>query len=387
MGLPFMANNIRRIRRARGFSQEKVAELAGISRPAYRNIENGASVPRVDTLQSIAKALGVKIQDLVTPVRTLSAVRFRAQKRMTSREQILVDVARWLEDFGELEDLVGDRVPYAFRELAKRLQEDTNPGRAVRASSEARRVLGLSESEPIRDICGLLESGGIKVYPISLASEGFFGLSVGQEDGGPAVVVNVWDRISVERWIFSAAHEFGHLLLHLDAYNVDKVDEDLSEEAEANQFAAYFLMPQGVFEKEWGETLGLAFVDRVLKVKRIFRVSYKTILYRLVETKKASDDIWMRFNVAYKLQTGQPLGNQDEPLPISANDFSASMPETHRAHEPDSLSRSDFVEDRLSRLVRVAIEQGEISLARGAEILRIDLDAMRERVASWGETW
>jgi len=176
-------------------------------------------------------------------------------------------------------------------------------------------------------------------------------------------------------------------LLHLDAYNVDKVDEDLSEEAEANQFAACFLMPQGVFEKEWGETLGLAFVDRVLKVKRIFRVSYKTILYQLVETKKASDDIWMRFNVAYKLQTGQPLGNQDEPLPISANDFSASVPETHRAHEPDSLSRSDFVEDRLSRLVRVAIEQSEISLARGAEILRIDLDAMRERVASWRETW
>lgn len=46
-------------------------------------------------------------------------------------------------------------------------------------------------------------------------SDDFFGLSIGPADGGPAVVVNVWDGISVERWIFTAAHELGHLVLHL----------------------------------------------------------------------------------------------------------------------------------------------------------------------------
>jgi hypothetical protein len=34
-----------------------------------------------------------------------------------------------------------------------------------------------------------------------------------QSDGGPAVVVNVWGRLSVERWIFTAAHELGHLMI------------------------------------------------------------------------------------------------------------------------------------------------------------------------------
>jgi hypothetical protein len=43
----------------------------------------------------------------------------------------------------------------------------------------------------------------------------------------------------------------------------------------------------------------------------------------------------------------------------------------------------DFVEDRLFRLVRRAIEEDEISLARGAEHLRINIESMRELANSW----
>src|SRR5690606_30495530 len=103
----------------------------------------------------------------------------------------------------------------------------------------------------------LLESSGVKVYPISLASDAFFGLSVAADEGGPAIVVNVWDRISVERWIFSAAHELGHLLRHLDAYDVRHHEEKPDEEKEANEFAAHFLMPEHLFRQEWEDTCGL----------------------------------------------------------------------------------------------------------------------------------
>ncbi len=44
---------------------------------------------------------------------------------------------------------------------------------------------------------------------------------------------------------------------------------------------------------------------------------------------------------------------------------------------------ADFVEDRLHRLVRQAIEKDEITMSRGAEILRTDLEAMRDVVSSW----
>lgn len=266
--------NLRRIREAKGLSQEKVAELGGISRPAYRNIESGDSIPKVSTLQNLANGLGVPLQDLFVPIRTLVNVRFRASKRMNSRDQILSDIARWLDDYNFLENLLQEQVDYQFKDLAHRLSLiPPGPLRAIRAAEEARKELHLSESEPIRDIAGLLESSGIKLNPISLASDGFFGLSVSEQEGGPAIIVNVWDRISVERWIFSAAHELGHLLLHLETYNVNESAEDEDQEIEANIFASHFLMPEKSFKSEWEETYGLGLVDRVLKVKRIFQVS------------------------------------------------------------------------------------------------------------------
>jgi len=373
--------NLRRIREAKGLTQSEVAELAGISRVAYRNIENNSSTPKVSTLQNIASAVKVKLQDLFTPVRTLKKVRFRASKKMNSRENILTEVARWLDDFNDLERLLKKSEVYRFKELTKELSSmKKGDSRAKYAAGKARAELDLKEKEPIRDIAGLLEKCGIKVYPLNLVSDGFFGLSVAEEDGGPAVIVNVWERISVERWIFSAAHELGHLLLHLDTYNIEENAEDADQETEANVFASHFLMPQKAFQSEWNDTSGLSFVDRVLKVKRIFQVSYKTILYRLSES--IGPSIWVKFQSAYKLRTGKTLSIKDEPEALTPDKFQQS-PEVLRSQEPDSLSPSNFVEDRLSRLVRDAIEKDEITMSRGAEILRLDIEAMREIVSSW----
>jgi Zn-dependent peptidase ImmA (M78 family) len=108
--------------------------------------------------------------------------------------------------------------------------------------------------------------------------------------------VNTWDRISVERWIFTAAHELGHLLLHLDAYQVDKLEEDVGEEKEADIFAAHFLMPDHVFKKELAEASGLSWYDRVFKLKRLFRVSYRSVLYRIASHLPAEQrkNVWVR---------------------------------------------------------------------------------------------
>ncbi len=372
--------NLRRIRESKGFSQLQVAECAGISRVAYRNIESGKSAPKVSTLQNIVSSLDVKLQDVLVPIRTLENVRFRSLKKMTSRDSILNEVARWLDDFNYLESLLGRNENYKFKDFVSELSTmNEGNSRAMYAAGKAREILELDDEEPIRDVAGLLESSGIKLYPLSLASDGFFGLSVAEEDGGPAIVVNVWERISVERWIFSAAHELGHLLLHLDAYNVKESEEDKVQEDEANTFASFFLMPEKVFTTEWKDTNGLSLVDRVLKVKQIFQVSYKTVLYRLSEIQ--GNYVWGKFQAAYKARTGRTLGLTDEPKALSPDKFQQS--EVLRSKEPESLSTSCFIEDHLSRLVREAIEKDEITMSRGAEILRLDFQAMRERINSW----
>jgi Zn-dependent peptidase ImmA (M78 family)/transcriptional regulator with XRE-family HTH domain len=386
---PQLVHNLRRLRDAKKLSQAELAERASLSRVAYGAIESGAAKPRVQTLLRIAQALDVPLKELMAPVRVLKAVHFRAHKRMTSREQILIDAARWLDNYNELERLVDDHIALAFDPLLRSLAE-RRPGRprALAAAEQARQALGLRKDDSIRDLCGLLEErGGIKVHPLRLLSDAFFGLSVAREEGGPAIVVNVWERISVERWIFTAAHELGHLLLHLGAYDVSKTEEDPAEEAEADQFASHFLMPDDLFWQEWNEARGLPLIERVFKVKRIFRVSYKTVLYRLSEQETYGKEIWQRFETDYQRAYGQPLLVADEPERLPPEHFQAAMQtamvEPRAAGEPVRLDHAEFVEDRLSRLVRTALEKEAISLGRAAEILQVDLRTMRARIASW----
>lgn len=105
-----------------------------------------------------------------------------------------------------------------------------------------REALNLKATEPIHDICGLIESSGVKIWSLAVASNDFFGLSLGAPDGGPAIIVNVWDRIPVERWMcFSAAHELGHLLLHPHAYDSSVIDEDSAEEKKLINLLVIFL--------------------------------------------------------------------------------------------------------------------------------------------------
>lgn len=363
-----ISQNIRRVRVSRGRSQGEVAAEAGLSRNAYRSIETGQAEPRVGSLQSIARALDVALSELLAEPPSVSSVRFRSARRRTDkaqarRDEVVMRVARWLEDFNGIEQLLGEVQPYALEGLSDRLKNLTGQDRPVKAARLAREALDLRPDEPVRDVCGLLESAGVKVWPVVMEPDDFFGLSVAAGDGGPAVVVNIRDDISVERRIFTAAHELGHLLLHPGAYDIDKVNEDEGQEKEADLFASHFLMPENVFGKEWRDTCGLAFVDRVLHVKRLFRVSYQTVLFRLVELGQADGSkIWMIFKAQWKRRSGRPLRKKDEPMP---------------------LEDVDFLEDRLRRLVREALEAEKISLSRGAEILGMDLNAMREVIASW----
>lgn len=366
MNLQILSKNVRRLRTARRLSQRELADTAGISLPAIKNLELAKSEPRMKTMQAIAKALDVKIQNFFQPVRELSTVRFRSAKRMQNRENVLAEVARWIDDFNYLEKKLKKERPFRLNSVRAQCSRD----RLAESAGLCRKKLRLKSTEPIHDICGLLEHAGVKVFPIPMASASFFGLSIGEEDGGPAVVVNVWERISVERRIFSAAHELGHLMLHPDAYDVSQVEESKGEEHEADRFAGHFLMPDKGFLNEWNEAAGLHFVDRVFKVKRIFRVSYKTVLSRLIEYGSADSSIWKKFNVAYQRRFKRRLSFKEEPMGIDAA-------------EPFGFQPYDFFEDRFSRFTREAVEKNIISLSRGAEMLRIGIEEMQDLLKDW----
>lgn len=377
-----IAQNLLQRRKERRWSQEKLATAAGLSRQAYVAIETCKAEPRAETLYDLADALEIKIEELLVPVPSLVGARFRSYKRLRTRSQIRADVAKRLHEYNFLEEALSDRVSYVYADFCAPDFQDSAE-RSIRAAALARSVLELEKDEPIRDICGLLEAAGIKILAQSVASEDFFGLSVSARGGGPAIVVNTWDRISVERWIFTAAHELGHLLLHSSAYDDAQTKENDDEESDANIFASHFLMPETVFCKEWNEASGLPLLERVYKVKRMFRVSYKTVLYRLSKYPGIGTAIWPRFYKTYSVINQKSLRKTDEPFSLSATEFRNSFPEASRAGEPETLSPADFFEDRLYSLVRRGVEEGKVSLSKGADILNINLEKMRSLCTTW----
>jgi len=61
-----IAQNIKKYRKKKGVSQDKLSKLAGVTYNTIIKIESGATLnPRVDTLRLIAKALGVGVDDLI----------------------------------------------------------------------------------------------------------------------------------------------------------------------------------------------------------------------------------------------------------------------------------------------------------------------------------
>jgi transcriptional regulator with XRE-family HTH domain len=52
---------LRVARRKAHLTQEEVAKRAGISRPSYRDIENGGAAARATTLINVARALGMEL--------------------------------------------------------------------------------------------------------------------------------------------------------------------------------------------------------------------------------------------------------------------------------------------------------------------------------------
>ena len=366
--------NVARLRLDRQLTQAVLAAKAGVSRVELGKIERGMVVPRVSTLADLANALQVPVGDLITPVRPLESVRFRAKARVHGREQILAMVSKWLDAYSDLEADLNERERFRLANSSSRDLDPKETARSARSAAELR------PEEPIRDICGLLEGNGVKLLLLETKRDSFFGLSVAERDGGPAVVVNTWDRISVERWIFTAAHELGHLLLHPSEYRRNATELPTEAEREADAFAGEFLMPEEAFQTEWNATRGHSLLLRVLKVKRIFRVSYKTVLHRLVESRRETTAVWRAFQGQHRGYFGKTLRSTEEPAALRKSEFAWKW---NRSGEPEGLTEHDFIEDRLSRLVRRGIEEERISFGRAAEILGITRDEMRKQARDW----
>lgn len=92
-----LAANLRRLREARGLSQQQMAQLSGVPRPTWASLESGSANPTLAVLNRVVMALQVSIEELIGPPRTAArlypAGEIRIRRRQGARTRPLVPEA------------------------------------------------------------------------------------------------------------------------------------------------------------------------------------------------------------------------------------------------------------------------------------------------------
>jgi Zn-dependent peptidase ImmA (M78 family)/transcriptional regulator with XRE-family HTH domain len=359
-----------RIREARTAVKMTAADLAaqlGVHRNTVLNYENGSTEPPTSQLLRIGQLLGCGLLDLLGLGAPQPAPRFafRANKPAQRRPEVLATARRLLRTYQEIEELLEaplqDRLP--------RRQLDMPSSRQVEViAEEVRELCGLAEVGPA-SIVQALESIGVRGRLYRFDEPGLDGLSVQQ--GGMSLILLNQAQPRVERVLFSAAHELGHLVLHQQLFaDADSDGEDEQVEKEADQFAAALLVPESKLLDHWqADRLARApLVHALIALKEVFPVSVWCLVRRVQELGLVGEVDYARLTADIKHLLGIPRAQRTRKQDL----------------EPAPLPPAELqVPTRFSRLVRLAYVGDVIGVAKVAELLEVPVDEAKEVVARW----
>ncbi|NHA70070.1 ImmA/IrrE family metallo-endopeptidase [Phycicoccus sp. CMS6Z-2] len=266
----FNASRLRLARQRLGLTLTKLAEQSGVSLRSLTNYENDRQPPSEESLAKLALALSVSRAffegDSIEPV-PVAAASFRKLSKTTAtrRDAVLANAALTLAFFDAIEqrfNLPDPDIPSL---------DKLEPGQAA---DLVRHRWNLGD-RPIPNLLHLLESKGVRIAALRHEYSDIDAFCFWR-DAVPFVFLNT--AKSAERQRFDAAHELGHLVLHGE----DEMEPSTSKvrEAEANAFAANFLMPRSAVLTHSMRGAGL---ERILVARSFWKVSAMAMTHRLHE--------------------------------------------------------------------------------------------------------
>lgn len=366
-----LARNIRRRRQILGLDQGQIADRIGVSRITFSKYENGKATITDDVFYRLSRIFGISPAALLESPDRQSAPLFRhkkvySQQERASLDQMILDAERKFEDYAELESFVGEKIESSELLSMQRHVASVEEARAF--GTEVRNCLFRQGYDNVRRFGEVLEANGVKFlsFAFSLSSE--FGFSLKLPNGSCGIAVNNGEAVPGERQLFTLCHETGHLLMHHQEGDADDTPEmKKRREKEANAFAAGMLIPTAEFNSAWDNTEGRLWFDRILAVKRIFTVSYLTVIYCLEE----------RYRATSGKKTVPPYRNWFKENYIRR--FGRTLP----AHEEACPADIRIESARFVRLARKAFVAGDITMPRLAELIGKSLLETRALVNEW----
>lgn len=330
------SKNLKFYRLRKQMSKKELADKVNISSMAITNYENGDRKPSMEILQKLADVLDVRISDFLV-VRneniTFAHGEFRKKASLSVAQQEYI--RECVEDYfnrflAAVEILGGDVLPDAPSCHTIPLSEDAEENAAA-----LRNHLGFAIDGPIEDLIGKLENKGILIYECDIDNSRFSGMN-GFVNGRPYIVLN--SNMNPERNRSTIVHELAHLMFIWP----DDMD-DKNVEGMATSIGGAFLFPKSDAVRELGVHRSSVTGDMVLVA-----VEYGISMMMLVKRARLCRII---------------------SAPAEKEFFIVASRLGWRTGEPPRIEKE--TPELFSQLVCRAVNEDEISIQRGAELLKV----------------
>lgn len=340
-----LEKNIKYYRLKNNMTKKALADKMGVTPMAISNYENGSRQPNMDTLKAMAGALGVKVTDFLSNrTRNLQFEhgKFRKGSKLGSANQEYVREAveeyfgrffQIVEILGGI-DLLGNAPEVYSLDWSDNYEED---------AKRLREYLGLPLTGPINNLVEILENKGILVCFIEMDSQYFSGMN-GRVNGFPYIVIN--NSMSTARIRSTIVHEVAHFAFKWPENLTDKDEEYI-----ATAISGAFLFPKEDVYRELGYHRTL-----ISRAMTITCKEYGISMYMLVKRARLCEIINDSVEKTFYINASKAGWRKNEP-------------DWGYAPEKPGLFK---------QLVYRAVTEAEISIQKGAELLKTSYDSVAE---------
>lgn len=336
-----LSKNLKYYRLKNNLTKKKLADMVGVSSMAITHYENGDRYPDMPIIKKLAEALDVRVIDFIA-VRNRNLVfsheEFRKHSSLSKSKQdyIRESVEEYFSRFYDAVEMLGGKVlPDAPLLHSLQLSDDVEVnGRALR------KYLGLAESGPIGNLIEIMENKGILVYLLDSDEAGFSGIN-GTVNGRPYIVVN--KNMTAERIRTTIVHESAHFAFEWPSTIEDQIVEKL-----ATAIGGAFLFPEIDVIRELGVKRRAVTTDMYIVCKE-YGIAMSLMAVRARECKVITETVCANYFIALNKNGG-------------------------RKNEKSLIAKEQT--NLFEQLVYRAINEDEISIQKGAELLNVPYDTV-----------
>src|SRR5216684_131370 len=376
-------------RRARGLTQQAVADRLGVARTTLVAIEKGERRILPDELIKLAAIYGRPVSEFVAKQVVVEGFvpQFRASWKDvfvedSELEESASELQRLAEDYLELERLCNMPLVRAYPppyDISGASAEQI----AEEIATAERNRLGIGDG-PLSNLRERLENDvGLRIFYFPMESR-IAGLFAYNDPLGACVGVN--SKHPRDRRSWTLAHEYGHFLMTRYQVEVTVLTTDTrmgTKERLADSFAECFLMPATGLNRRFSELhrageKGITLAD-VSNLANLYQVSVQALVLRLENLARLPAGTWQRLSVeSVKVQQAHRMPGIDANPPLREllppRYVSLAVEAFRKEHLSEGQLARVLRTDRVSARLQVEQLEKEIHLENGGSFTPITPD-------------